>query len=124
MTSGRCMLALAACVELAERNAPISVHEISERLGASVSYLEQIFAQLKDRGIVTGIRGPGGGYILTDKPSRISALDVVFAATIERKQMELVRDHPAVNLLMNQVERVMAEIGLSDLAARTAREAA
>lgn len=124
MTSNRCLLAIAACVELAERTAPTPISEISERLGASVSYLEQIFAQLKNSGIVMGIRGPGGGYALAEPPSRVSVLDVVFAATIERKQMELVRDHPAVNLLMNQVERVMAEIGLSDLTARTAREAA
>ena len=121
MISGRCMLALAACVELAERTAPTPISEISERLGASVSYLEQIFAQLKNSGIVMGIRGPGGGYALAEPPSRVSVLDVVFATP--RKQ-QVGQEHPSIVLLLSQVESVMAEIRLSDLSAKTASETA
>ena len=115
MISNRCMIALAACVELAERAAPTTIPEIAEGTGVSASYMEQIFSQLKDAGIVKGIRGPGGGYVLADKARRISVLNVVLAAARERKRPEGTNEHPAITLLMHKIASVMAEIGLSDL---------
>lgn len=62
---------------LAEGENPVSLAAITEAQGISISYLEQLFASLRQHGLVEGIRGPGGGYQLA-KPARdISVTDVV-----------------------------------------------
>jgi Rrf2 family transcriptional regulator, iron-sulfur cluster assembly transcription factor len=38
--------------------------DIAERRGISLSYLEQLFARLRRDGLVSSVRGPGGGYRL------------------------------------------------------------
>lgn len=51
---------------------PVSLADISERQAISLSYLEQLFAQLRREGIVHSVRGPGGGYQLGKTPKEIS----------------------------------------------------
>ena len=58
---------------------PVSLAEIAGRQKISVSYLEQIFAQLRKAGFVKSVRGPGGGYLLTTDPSQIKISDVMTA---------------------------------------------
>lgn len=53
-------------------NAPITIKEISERQAVSVAYLEQILNILRRAGLISSIKGPGGGYVLVKKPSEIS----------------------------------------------------
>jgi Rrf2 family iron-sulfur cluster assembly transcriptional regulator len=53
--------------------------DISEKQGISLSYLEQLFARLKKQGLVTGMRGPGGGYRLSHPPTEISIAQVINA---------------------------------------------
>ena len=43
---------------------PVSLLSISQRQNISLSYLEQIFSNLRKAGIVKSIKGPGGGYVL------------------------------------------------------------
>lgn len=118
MISNRCLIALAACSELAASRHPTTVPEIAATLGVTDSYLEQIFAQLKGAGVIRGIRGPGGGYVLTQSPERISALDVMAASATDRKNPAGDPGHPALVLMMGQIESVLSEISLSDLAVR------
>ncbi|MCP3908331.1 MAG: Fe-S cluster assembly transcriptional regulator IscR [Oceanicoccus sp.] len=75
-TKGR--YAVTAMLDLAiHSNAgPISLADISRRQGISLSYLEQLFAKLRRNELVTSVRGPGGGYLL----SRIS--ENIFVAQI------------------------------------------
>uniref|UniRef100_A0A7J3M2T5 Transcriptional regulator n=1 Tax=Archaeoglobus fulgidus TaxID=2234 RepID=A0A7J3M2T5_ARCFL len=40
---------------------PVSIKYISEKQALSVPYLEQILNRLKNAGLLTSIRGPGGG---------------------------------------------------------------
>lgn len=58
---------------------PISARELSERENLSPSFLEQLLAQLRRKGIVRGIRGPGGGFMLTKHPSKIRVSDIMEA---------------------------------------------
>jgi Rrf2 family protein len=58
---------------------PIQVRVIGERQGIPVRYLEQIFQRLRRAGLVSGKRGPGGGYGLVRSPRDISLLSVVEA---------------------------------------------
>ena len=78
-TKGR--YAVTAMVELAlnQGKGRISLAEIAERHGISQSYLEQLFAALRRKGLVDGTRGPGGGYRLGRPRAEISVADVIDA---------------------------------------------
>ncbi|WP_083398939.1 Fe-S cluster assembly transcriptional regulator IscR [Oceanisphaera psychrotolerans] len=58
---------------------PVSLADISERQGISLSYLEQLFARLRKQGLVSSVRGPGGGYLLGMKATAISVGAVIAA---------------------------------------------
>jgi Rrf2 family iron-sulfur cluster assembly transcriptional regulator len=55
------------------------VAEIAERQQISQAYLEQLFARLRRRGLVTAHRGPGGGYRLARSAAETSIAEVVIA---------------------------------------------
>jgi Rrf2 family iron-sulfur cluster assembly transcriptional regulator len=57
----------------------ITLADISERQGISLSYLEQLFARLRKQGLVSSSRGPGGGYRLSREADEITVLDVIAA---------------------------------------------
>ena len=61
----------------------VSLSEISERQDISLAYLEQLFARLRRRELVTSMRGPGGGYRLARPAEEISIAEVM-AAVDER----------------------------------------
>jgi Rrf2 family iron-sulfur cluster assembly transcriptional regulator len=58
---------------------PITLADISQRQGISLSYLEQLFAKLRRKGLVDSTRGPGGGYRLSRIPDEIPVADVIIA---------------------------------------------
>jgi Rrf2 family protein len=72
---------LRAILELAKNqdNTPVSLHLIADRLGISFKYLENIFKFAKHAGIVQGVRGPEGGYILIKSPEELSVYEIVSA---------------------------------------------
>ncbi|MDH5357113.1 MAG: Rrf2 family transcriptional regulator [Gammaproteobacteria bacterium] len=57
----------------------ITLADISDRQGISLSYLEQLFARLRKQGLVSSTRGPGGGYRLSRPADEITAMDVISA---------------------------------------------
>jgi Rrf2 family iron-sulfur cluster assembly transcriptional regulator len=57
----------------------VSLAEIAERQQLSQAYLEQLFARLRRRGLVTSVRGPGGGYRLAKPADQTSVAEVVTA---------------------------------------------
>jgi Rrf2 family iron-sulfur cluster assembly transcriptional regulator len=78
-TKGR--YAVTAMLDLAfhsEKN-PITLMDIATRQTISVSYLEQLFARLRRAGMVTGVRGPGGGYTLSRQAVEINVADIIVA---------------------------------------------
>jgi len=58
---------------------PVPLADISERQGISLSYLEQLFSRLRKQGLVSSVRGPGGGYRLGMAASDISVGQVIAA---------------------------------------------
>ena len=65
---------------------PITIISISNKLGISKIYLEQVFALLKRAKLVTSVKGSQGGYQLMHKPSDITVFDILSA--IELSLME------------------------------------
>ncbi|HHC72898.1 MAG TPA: Fe-S cluster assembly transcriptional regulator IscR [Thiotrichales bacterium] len=78
-TKGR--YAVTAMLDLAIHydNGPISLADISERQGISLSYLEQLFTKLRRAGLVKSTRGPGGGYSLSRPADQVVVADVITA---------------------------------------------
>ena len=78
-TKGR--YAVTAMMDLAihDRFGPVTLAEISQCQGISLSYLEQLFAKLRKKALVEGVRGPGGGYRLAQTPDKITVADIISA---------------------------------------------
>lgn len=55
---------------------PIQIHEIARRQGISERYLENLFTKLRSNGILTSIKGKGGGFMLAKKPEDIDIYSV------------------------------------------------
>lgn len=58
---------------------PVTLAGISERQEISLSYLEQLFSRLRRQGLVSSVRGPGGGYRVAKSHSDISVSDIIAA---------------------------------------------
>ena len=73
--------AVMAMAELAKHDTklPMNLSEISIRQGISMSFLEQIFLQLKNKDLVQSVRGPSGGYILMKSPEEIKLSNIINA---------------------------------------------
>ncbi|HHI76925.1 MAG TPA: Fe-S cluster assembly transcriptional regulator IscR [Gammaproteobacteria bacterium] len=78
-TKGR--YAVTAMLDLAIHHGegPITLADIAQRQGISLSYLEQLFSRLRKRQLVSSVRGPGGGYTLGRDASEISVAEVITA---------------------------------------------
>jgi Rrf2 family iron-sulfur cluster assembly transcriptional regulator len=78
-TKGR--YAVTAMLDLAVHatKGPITLADISQRQGISLSYLEQLFSKLRKRDLVASARGPGGGYRLSRDANQINIAEVISA---------------------------------------------
>ena len=128
-TKGR--YAVTAMLDLALHGdqGPVSLADISARQEISLSYLEQLFALLRRRGLVSSIRGPGGGYRLGDAPARIAVVDVIAAVD---ESVDATRCHGQENCqdderclthdlwtdLSHQIHRFLSGIDLAQLVER------
>ncbi|QBQ55605.1 Rrf2 family transcriptional regulator [Nitrosococcus wardiae] len=79
--SNRPRYAISAMMNLALAKQPSSVTlgDIAQLDNISVSYLEQIFANLRHHGLVEGVRGPGGGYHLARAAEEITIAEIIAA---------------------------------------------
>ncbi|MDB5435151.1 MAG: putative transcriptional regulator [Phenylobacterium sp.] len=80
-TKGR--YAVMAMTDLARRQDEpcrgVALAEIATRQEISLSYLEQLFARLRRKGLVQSARGPGGGYRLARTAAETSIAEIVLA---------------------------------------------
>ena len=82
-TKGR--YAVTAMLDLAfhSHKKPVTLTDIATRQTISLSYLEQLFARLRRSGLVTGVRGPGGGYKLSRNVKDINIAEIIAAVDEE-----------------------------------------
>lgn len=78
-TKGRYAVTAMLDLALHTDNGPVSLSDISNRQSISLSYLEQLFAKLRKKELVTSVRGPGGGYRLSCDRSEIYVAQIVDA---------------------------------------------
>ena len=77
--SKKLMFAIEAVLDIAYNSGddPVQSSEITHRQGIPRRYLEQVLQHLVRDGILTGVRGPRGGYRLARERRRITVGDIV-----------------------------------------------
>jgi Rrf2 family protein len=77
--SKKLLFAIEAVVDIAYNAGPGPVRssEISERQGIPRRYLEQVLQQLVHHGVLSGQRGPRGGYRLARERRRITVGEII-----------------------------------------------
>jgi Rrf2 family cysteine metabolism transcriptional repressor len=85
---------LQVMVELAHQygKGPIALGQIAESEKLSLPYLEQVVMPLRQAGLVHGLRGAHGGYVLVRPPETISVGAVIRAVEGSLIPMPCVRD--------------------------------
>lgn len=79
MLPRKVLFALEAVLDIAynSRAGPVQAREITARQGIPPRYLEPVMQQLVRAGILKGLRGPHGGYVLARERRRISLGDLL-----------------------------------------------
>ncbi len=97
-TRGR--FAINAMIDLAlrDRSSPVPLAELALRHHISLSYLEQVFAKLRQHGLVDSTRGPGGGYTLGFRGDAITVADIVTAIEGDTDDRDMVHDDGAPDM--------------------------
>jgi len=77
--SRKTLFAIEAVLDIAYNagNEPVQSREITRRQDIPRRYLEQVLQQLVRDGLLSGVRGPRGGYRLARERRRISVGDIV-----------------------------------------------
>ena len=78
-TKGRYAVTAMLDLALHHGQGPITLADIAQRQGISLSYLEQLFSRLRKRALVSSVRGPGGGYSLGRDAATIYVAEVISA---------------------------------------------
>ena len=90
-TKGRYAVAAMMDLALNETSGPLTIADIAEKQNISLSYLEQLFADLRKNGLVKGTRGPGGGYRLAKPAQYISIAQIILA--VDEKAVQTSREN-------------------------------
>ena len=100
----------------------VTLADISEFQGISLSYLEQLFARLRQTKLVSGTRGPGGGYKLSRSANEISIAEIIHAVderTGKEKVMKVDDRHQKTQqlwqTLSDNINDHLTKISLADL---------
>ena len=128
-TKGR--YAVTAMLDLAinAQQGPVNLNDISDRQSISVSYLEQLFAKLRKGGLVSSVRGPGGGYQLARAATDIHVAQIIDAVdeSVDAtrcggqggcQQGATCLTHDLWSDLSQQIHHFLANISLHELLAR------
>jgi Rrf2 family iron-sulfur cluster assembly transcriptional regulator len=103
----------------------VSLAEIAEAQGLPSRFLAKVFQKLNREGVVTAVRGPGGGYTLARPPSSTTILQII--ESVEGPRLDdrcLLWDRPCgearacalhdrVKMFVPELVRVLAEISLA-----------
>lgn len=129
-TRGRYAVTAMLDLTLHAGGGPISLADICKRQDISLSYLEQLFARLRQNGLVSSVRGPGGGYRLSRAAGDIHVAAIIDAVneSVDATSCsgngncqdgEICLTHHLWQDLSDQIYRFLSGISLASLTART-----
>jgi len=118
--SSRADYAAKAMLELSlNPDRPVTLAYLARLQDISISYLEQIFAQLRKHDLVKSVRGPGGGYVLNKTLSEISIGDIVNSidthANSSAEAGTMDETHQLWDQLSQSVYRHLSTVSLQDI---------
>lgn len=129
LVSRKGILAIAAVIDVAinARTRPVSAKALAARHRLPPRHLEPVLQALVRDGILRGIRGPHGGYELGRERNRITAVDILRAATtvdeVDTLQLNsaLVNEviWPALAETERTVSVALGRISIDDMVRRT-----
>ena len=128
-TKGRYAVTAMLDLALHAQSGPVSLADISRRQQISLSYLEQLFAKLRQSTLVTSVRGPGGGYKLNRSAADVHVAQIIDAVneSVDAtncggqgncQQGEVCLTHYLWSYLSDQIHTFLSGISLADLLAR------
>jgi Rrf2 family protein len=79
-TKGRYAVRILLGIARYQKNGPVSKKVIASEECISADYIEQIIVPLKNEGLVMGLRGVKGGFVLSKDPSKITVYDILRAS--------------------------------------------
>lgn len=94
---------------------PITLSDLAQKQGISLSYAEQLFAGLRDHKLVKGTRGPGGGFVLARDASDITIAEIIESVYERDSNRSSNPDAPSADLwnrLDAQVDKFLGNIDL------------
>ena len=134
-TKGRYALAAAVCMSQQHNSGEyITVLSISEKLGISKIYLEQVFSLLKRGGLVNSVKGAQGGYMLSRTPGQITVFDILSAvegALFESTEDTVMEKAPDIEKAMRaavferldaSLKDALTRVTLDDLVSETEKQ--
>jgi len=128
-TKGRYAVTAMLDLALHEEQRPVTLQDIAMNQEISLSYLEQLFARLRQGGLVQGTRGPGGGYRLSQDAREISIAGIISAVDEKSdltrcggksdcQQGEECLTHELWTELSEKIYQFLDDISLADLIQR------
>lgn len=79
-TKGRYAVRILLGIARYQKNGPVSKKVIANEECISADYIEQIIVPLKNEGLVMGLRGVKGGFVLAKDPAKITVYDILRAS--------------------------------------------
>ena len=120
----RIIYAIEAVIDIAINSGvnPVQNIAIARRQGIPKRYLEQTLQTLVKNGILTGSRGPKGGYRLAKERRKIKISDIVSSVTIEKKNNEIYNSdlskeiiEPIISKITNKCSLLLEEISIEEI---------
>jgi Rrf2 family iron-sulfur cluster assembly transcriptional regulator len=78
-TKGRYAVRSMVDLALHANDGPVTREEIAARQDISADYLARLFTRLVKTGLISSVKGPGGGYLLAQSTAAITAGDIIRA---------------------------------------------
>lgn len=128
-TKGRYAVTAMLDLALHANEGPVSLADISKRQEISLSYLEQLFAKLRQNALVKSVRGPGGGYRLNRNAGEVFVAEIIDAVNEsidatscggqgDCQQGEVCLTHHLWTDLSQQIHKFLSDISLASLVER------
>lgn len=104
------LLGARALCHLATQPGVTTTASTAAALGCSMSYMEQVFGELRRAGFIQSQRGPGGGFTLARKPDAITLSDLIEAFVEEHQRLPA-----ALETIRDQLAQVLSSTNLKQL---------
>lgn len=128
-TKGRYAVTAMLDLALHTHSGPVCLADISKRQEISLSYLEQLFAKLRQNALVRSVRGPGGGYKLNRAADEVFVAEIIDAVNEsidatscggqgDCQQGDVCLTHYLWTDLSEQIHKFLSDISLASLVER------